>query len=102
MRRSTRTGLRERCTVRRGRAQAPVPRRRDETGASLIMALMALTVSGLLVGGLASWTASDLNNTVHFNQSRSAQFALSSATHAAVQSIRYSPLLGVGQTLNAS
>lgn len=102
MRKSIRTRLRERNTVRRGRDAGTAARTRDETGASLIMALMALTVSGLLVGGLASWTASDLNNTVHFNQSRSAQYALSSATQAAVQSIRYSPLLGVGQTLNAS
>ena len=75
---------------------------RDEAGASLILALMSLTVMSLIVGSLASWTTADLANTTHFNQSRTAQFALSSATQAGVQSIRYAPLLGVGQTLNAS
>ena len=91
-------------TAIRSKLRNRVARRRphDETGSSLVLALMALTVSGLLVGSLASWTANDLRNTGNFKLDRSAQYALNSTTQAAVQSIRYAPLLGAGQTLNAS
>ena len=84
---------------------APVvsgPRRDDEAGAVLVLALLFLVVVGMLVGGLASWTANDLRNTLSFQQDRSAHYALTSATQVAIQSIRYTPLLGAGQTQNAS
>ena len=80
----------------------------DETGAALILALMFLVVIGLIVGGLASWTANDLSNEVVFQNARSAEFALNSATQLAIQNIRYAPLitpntvLGTDETLNAS
>jgi len=75
---------------------------RDESGAVLILALMFLVVIGLVVGGLTSWTSNDLGSTLTFQQQRSSQYALSSATQVAIQSIRYTPLLGSGQTVNAS
>ena len=75
---------------------------RDETGASLVLALLFLVVIGLIVGGLASWTANSLTDTLTFQQERSAQFSLTSASQLAIQSIRYTPLLGTGQTVNAS
>jgi hypothetical protein len=74
----------------------------DEAGAVLILALMFLVVVGLVVGGLATWTANDLGNTVKFQQDRNAQYALSSVSQVAIQNIRYTPLLGTNQTLNAS
>lgn len=76
--------------------------RDDEAGAVLILALLFLVVIGLIVGAMASWTANDLGNTLTFQQARSSQYALSSATQVAIQSIRYTPLLGSGQTVNAN
>ncbi len=85
-----------------------ISRTGDETGATLVLALLFLVVIGLLVGGLASWTANDLSNEVVFQNARSAEFALNSATQLAIQNIRYAPLitpnavLGTDETLNAS
>jgi hypothetical protein len=75
---------------------------RDESGAVLLLALMFLVAIGLIVGGIAAWTANDLDSTLTFAQARSADFALNSTTQLAIQNIRYSPLLGSSQTLNAS
>src|SRR5580700_5395949 len=87
---------------RRGLVGRRVEHGQDEAGAVLILALLFLVVIGLLVGGLASWTANSLGDTLTFSQARSAQYALSSATQVAMQSIRYTPLLGAGETVNAS
>jgi hypothetical protein len=78
------------------------PRADDESGAVLILALMFLVVIALLVGGLASWTANGLRDTLTFQQERTSQYALTSTTQVAIQSIRYTPLLGANQTVNAS
>jgi len=75
---------------------------RDEAGAVLVLALVFLIVVGAIVGSLATWTMNDLNNTSHFTSARSLQYAANSATEVAIQSIRYNPLLGTDQTLNAS
>ena len=74
----------------------------DDAGAVLILALLFLVVIGLVVGALASWTSNSLADSASFQQARSAQYALSSATQVAIASIRYTPLLGSGQTVNAS
>ena len=89
-------------TERNGVTVRSGPHVRDEAGASLVLALLFLVVIGLIVGGLASWTANDLSNTTKFQQDRAAQYALSSASQLAIQNIRYTPLLGTNQTLNAS
>ncbi len=75
---------------------------RDDAGAVLVLALLFLVVIGLIVGGLASWTANNLSNSLKFQQDRNAQYALSSASQVAIANIRYTPLLGPNQTLNAS
>ena len=77
-------------------------RSRDESGAVLVLALMFLVVVGLIVGAMASWTANSLSNSLNFQRDRTAQYALSSASQVAIQNIRYTPLLGPNQTLNAS
>ncbi len=67
--------------------------------------MVFLLVIGLLVGALASWTAGDLKSALSFQNSRNAQYALSSTSQVAIQNIRYTPLLGLdgsNQTLNAS
>jgi len=93
----------------RARTVQAEPSVRDEAGATLILALLFMVVIGLIVGGLATWTSNSLTDTVAFAQVRSSQFALSSASQVAIQSIRYTPLLGTSpplapspQTLNAS
>ena len=96
--------------VKRGarRSQTDQCRRdRGESGAALVLALLFLAVIGLIVGGLASWTSNNLSNAVVFQNARSSEFALNSATQLAIQNIRYVPLivpntLGTDGTLNAS
>ena len=84
------------------------PRPRDESGATLVLALLFLVVVGTIVGAMASWTANSLTDEVVFQNARSAQAALNSATQIAIQNIRYTPLmspnstLGTDETLNAS
>lgn len=63
-----------------------------ESGAILILALVYIFTIGLIVAALASWTTNDLNNTAHFTNARSLQYALSSVTNTAIQSMRYNPL----------
>ncbi len=77
-------------------------RAHDEAGAVLVLALVFLLIVGGVVGVLANWTTNDLNNTAKFTAARSLQSAANSATQVAIQSIRYTPLLSPGQTLNAS
>jgi hypothetical protein len=75
---------------------------RGDTGAVLVLALIFLTTASLIVGALSAWTVNDLSNTSSFTSARSLQYAARSATNLAVQSIRDTPLLSPGQTLNAS
>jgi hypothetical protein len=77
-------------------------RSRDESGSVLIMAMIYLVAVSMMVTALAAWTSNDLNNTTNFSSNRALQYATSSATNVAIQSIRYAPLIGSGQTLNAS
>jgi hypothetical protein len=75
---------------------------RDERGSVLVLALLFLVAISLVLTALASWATNDLNNSTKFSAARSLQFAANSATELALQSIRYTPLLASGQTLNAS
>jgi hypothetical protein len=63
-----------------------------EVGAILILALVYIFTVGLIVAALASWATNDLNNTTHFTTGRSLQYALSSVTETAIQSMRYNPI----------
>jgi hypothetical protein len=74
----------------------------NESGSVLVLALLYLTAISLILTALASWATNDLNNSSAFSSARSLQFAANSATELAIQNIRYAPLLGAGQTLNAS
>ncbi|HEY5110696.1 MAG TPA: IPT/TIG domain-containing protein [Acidimicrobiales bacterium] len=92
------------------RAERGVPKGRgsqnqgagDENGSVLVLALLFLVAISLILAALASWVTNDLNNSSKFSSARSLQFAANSATELAIQSIRYTPLLSAGQTLNAS
>ena len=74
----------------------------DEAGAVLILALVFLVIVGGAITALTTWTTNDLNNSGNLQDSRSLQFAASSATNFAIQSIRYTPELATGETWNAS
>ena len=65
---------------------------RGESGAILILALVYIFTGGLIVAALADWATNDLNNTTHFTTARSLQYALSSVTNTAIQSVRYEPM----------
>lgn len=69
---------------------------RDETGGTLILALVYIIIVGMVVGALGGWIANDLNNSVRFSAAGSEQSAARSVTEVAMQSIRYTPLIGAG------
>ena len=77
-------------------------RGRGESGAALVLALVFITCIGLVVGTMETWTANDLKNATNFQNARNQSFALYGVTQTAIQTIRYAPLLGAGQTLNAN
>jgi len=88
------------------RMQRIGPRRSEgvqgESGAILLLAMVFLIVVGTIVGSLAEWATNDLHNTANFTSARSLQYGADSAVELAIQNIRYAPMLGAGQTLNAS
>lgn len=65
--------------------------KRNESGAILILALVYIVAIGLIVGTLADWASSDLDNTGNFQKASNLHYALSSATDSAIESIRYAP-----------
>ncbi len=84
------------------RVQDRDDRTSGETGAALVLALVFMVVVGMLVGAMAAWTGNSLQNAANFQSARSQNYALYGATQTAIQNIRYNPLLGAGQTLNAN
>jgi hypothetical protein len=81
------------------------PRRRgaanDEAGAVIVLALVFLIIVGGVVTALSTWSTNALNSTGNFASARSLQYAATSVTQFAMQSIRYTPMLATGQTWNA-
>ncbi|MGB9112559.1 MAG: IPT/TIG domain-containing protein [Acidimicrobiales bacterium] len=75
---------------------------KDEQGATLILVLIFTLVTSLTIAGLFTALRNDLSNSKNFASARSLQYDATTATDLAIQSIRYTPLLGTGQTLNAS
>lgn len=77
-------------------------RRGGDEGAVLVMAMIMLTAGMIIIATLTYSVTNDLENSRSFVSSRSLEYAESSAVSQAIQTIRYTPLLGTGQTLNAS
>jgi IPT/TIG domain len=73
-----------------------------EAGAVLVLVLVFLLVGAVIVGALATAATSDLHNSGNFASSRTDKGNATSAINSAIASIRYTPLLGTNQTLNAS
>ena len=61
-----------------------------------------MIVGIIIVGSLTYAVSNDVNNSTNFKNSRQTQYAATSIANLALQSIRYTPLLSVNQTLNAS
>ena len=60
------------------------------------MALAYVLVVGMVVSALGGWIVNDINNTSRFAAGHAQQSALSSAVEVAMQSVRYTPLIGPG------
>lgn len=75
--------------------------RGGERGAILILALAYIIVVSIVVAALTTWASGNLNNTNNFTSARGMDYSLSSAVEVAINNIRYSPMVGQGQTLNA-
>ena len=90
----------ERRARRRGvLGGADVRTRHDESGATLILALVFLVVVSLIGVSIANWVGSDLVNVLNFRAARAVQGTANSAAELAVQSLRYN---FSAATLNAS
>lgn len=81
------------------RTFARLRRSHDETGSSLILAMVMLIVVGSIVMGLTSMASNDLNNTTHFKSAQAMDSTLNTAAETAISSIRYN---FEPQTLNVS
>jgi len=68
----------------------------------MVIALIYLVAVSLTVGALAGWAANDIHASPRFATGRTLQDAARSTAELAIQNIRYAPLLGATQTLNAS
>ena len=66
--------------------------RRDDAGAIIVLALIYILIVSLTVGALITWVMNDLRNTTNFQNSSSLRYAVTSATDAAIQSIRDVPI----------
>ena len=62
----------------------------DETGSSLILALVFLVAVSLIVGGLLSWLGTSLNAAGVFSGERNMEYAATDAVNLAIQNTRYS------------
>lgn len=71
----------------------------DERGAILILALVYIIVIGVIVAALSTWALNGLHNTTQFNSARTTDYAASSSTEVAINSIRTTP---IAASLNAS
>ncbi len=66
-------------------------RGRDDSGASLVLALVFVVVAALSVGGLVTFAGNSLLATAQLKVQRSIQYGADSATEIAVQAVRYRP-----------
>ncbi len=77
-------------------------RDRGDRGAILILALIYVVAVSLVVIALASWASNDLSNTAKFTSATQLEASARNTAEVAINNIRYKPLLGANQTLNAS
>ncbi len=78
------------------------PRQVDEKGSILVIALVYVVAVSLIVVALGSWASNDLANTSKFVAATQMEASARSTAEVAINNIRYSPLIGANQTLDAS
>jgi hypothetical protein len=64
---------------------------RNESGATLVLALVFITVTSLIVFALMSWSGNNIKSVAAFQDQRTVTYAVNSAMETAVQNVRYSP-----------
>jgi hypothetical protein len=64
---------------------------RNDTGATLVLALIFMAVTSLIVFALLSWSGNNIENVAAFQDARAVSYAVNSAMETAVQDVRYSP-----------
>lgn len=75
---------------RRSHRRVTDGRGHDEAGAVLVLALIFMVTCSLLVIGLLSWSGNNLSSVAAFVQSRTTNYAATSAMETAIQNVRYS------------
>ena len=65
--------------------------RRDDSGASLILALVFVVVAALSVGGLLTFSGGSLLDTAQLKAQRGLEYGADGATEIALQAVRYRP-----------
>jgi hypothetical protein len=68
-----------------------VDKSRNDSGATLVLALIFLSVTSLIVFGLLSWSGNNINSVAAFQHGRTVNYAVNNAMETAVQDVRYSP-----------
>jgi Tfp pilus assembly protein PilX len=65
--------------------------RREDNGSVLVMALIFVTVMGLVLGGMAELASVNMRNTVGAREQREAVYTANSAVNAAIEAFRQNP-----------
>lgn len=87
-----RPGARRRIAAARSAASSrSAAARHDDSGVTLILALVFLVVGALAVTALVSFAGGALLNTANLQSQRAVEYAADSATEIAVQAVRYRP-----------
>lgn len=98
--RGAHSGISRRGRQHRRVGSRSVARPASETGSTLILALVFVIFVGGAIAALADFVMNNVTNTGNFVTARNLQYAASSTTNFAINSIRYAPELTA--TLNAS
>ena len=75
---------------------------RDESGVTLVIALVFVILGALVVGGLTGLAGTNLKDTANLQGERSLEYAADGALDGAIQALRYQPLGASGQAYNTS
>jgi hypothetical protein len=78
------------ASARRANGVSEIDRARNDSGATLVLALVFLTVTSLIVFALLSWSGNNIKSVGAFQDQRTVNYAVNGAMETAVQDVRYS------------
>lgn len=81
---------RVKCVLSDLKTGRPNARRRDESGAVLVLALIFAAVVSLIILALLDWSGNNLKNVAAYKQGTQLNYASNSAMETAIQDVRYS------------